>query len=325
MGKIRTNQKTERTNGITLIALVITIIVLLILAAISIATLTGENGILTQANKSNENTKMEEEKELINLSLLGLKDKASFTREELDNEMKANASHRKVEVTGEGPFIVKYLDTGRSYDVSNTGTIEEAPNKTIDETPEDIAGSGTEENPYRIQSIEDLVILSQRTKPEYIKANSDIYSEKIFKLETDLSFTSRNSYIDPDKENFMEIGDINQNGTTESLIVELTTGKGFIPIGEDMGPSTLGFKGTFDGQNYKIKNLYGEGFFKTVIDSTIKNLNMENVNIFGAGCEGGIINNTFGNVSLSGCIVNGKISSSGSVRWNNWLCNLLLY
>ena len=34
--------------GITLIALVITIIVLLILAAVSIAMLTGENGILTQ-------------------------------------------------------------------------------------------------------------------------------------------------------------------------------------------------------------------------------------------------------------------------------------
>lgn len=39
-------------NGITLIALVITIIVLLILAGISIAMLTGDNGILTQASKA---------------------------------------------------------------------------------------------------------------------------------------------------------------------------------------------------------------------------------------------------------------------------------
>lgn len=36
----------KKQKGITLIALVITIIVLLILAGISIATLTGENGIL---------------------------------------------------------------------------------------------------------------------------------------------------------------------------------------------------------------------------------------------------------------------------------------
>ena len=38
--------KLRRTHGITLIALVITIVVLLILAAVSIATLTGQNGIL---------------------------------------------------------------------------------------------------------------------------------------------------------------------------------------------------------------------------------------------------------------------------------------
>ena len=43
-------------KGITLIALVITIIVLLILAAVSIATLTGENGILTQAENSKTKT-----------------------------------------------------------------------------------------------------------------------------------------------------------------------------------------------------------------------------------------------------------------------------
>ena len=42
----------KRNNGITLIALVITIIVLLILAGVSIAMLTGNNGILTQANEA---------------------------------------------------------------------------------------------------------------------------------------------------------------------------------------------------------------------------------------------------------------------------------
>ena len=55
------NRKEEKTKrkiniknkkGITLIALVITIIVLLILAGVSIAMLTGQNGILTQASKA---------------------------------------------------------------------------------------------------------------------------------------------------------------------------------------------------------------------------------------------------------------------------------
>ena len=39
-------------KGITLIALVVTIIVLLILAGISVAMLTGNNGLITQANKA---------------------------------------------------------------------------------------------------------------------------------------------------------------------------------------------------------------------------------------------------------------------------------
>ena len=42
----------KNQKGITLIALVITIIVLLILAGVSIAMLTGDNGILTQSTKA---------------------------------------------------------------------------------------------------------------------------------------------------------------------------------------------------------------------------------------------------------------------------------
>ena len=44
----------KNQKGITLIALVITIIVLLILAGVSIAMLTGKNGILTRASESSE-------------------------------------------------------------------------------------------------------------------------------------------------------------------------------------------------------------------------------------------------------------------------------
>ena len=59
--------KKKKQNGITLIALVITIIVLLILAGISIATLTGENGILSKANDAKVETRgaaVEEAKDL---------------------------------------------------------------------------------------------------------------------------------------------------------------------------------------------------------------------------------------------------------------------
>ena len=57
----------KKNNGITLIALVITIIVLLILAGVTIATLTGENGILTRASEAKEETRGAEVEERVNL------------------------------------------------------------------------------------------------------------------------------------------------------------------------------------------------------------------------------------------------------------------
>ena len=63
----------KSNKGITLIALVITIIVLLILAGVSIAMLTGENGILTQANNSKYSTARSEAVEKINLALNAVK------------------------------------------------------------------------------------------------------------------------------------------------------------------------------------------------------------------------------------------------------------
>lgn len=56
-----------RNKGITLIALVITIIVLLILAGVTIATLFGENGIITMAQKAKEETEdaAKEEQQLL--------------------------------------------------------------------------------------------------------------------------------------------------------------------------------------------------------------------------------------------------------------------
>ena len=58
----------KKTKGITLIALVITIIVLLILAGVSIAMLTGENGILSQAQKAKNETEnaQKEEEDVLN-------------------------------------------------------------------------------------------------------------------------------------------------------------------------------------------------------------------------------------------------------------------
>ena len=62
--------KTKEKSGITLIALVITIIVLLILASVSIAMLTGNNGILIQAQNAKQQTEEAKENEKARLSEL---------------------------------------------------------------------------------------------------------------------------------------------------------------------------------------------------------------------------------------------------------------
>ena len=70
------NPKTRSTSGITMLALVITIIVLLILAAVSVATLTGENGILTRAQQAKIETEKAAIEEQIRLAILSAKTKA---------------------------------------------------------------------------------------------------------------------------------------------------------------------------------------------------------------------------------------------------------
>ncbi len=65
----------KNNKGITLIALVVTIIVLLILAGVSIAMLTGNNGILTQGKNAKTDTANAEAVERINMELNAMKAK----------------------------------------------------------------------------------------------------------------------------------------------------------------------------------------------------------------------------------------------------------
>ena len=59
----------KNTKGITLIALVITIVIMIILAGVTIAMLTGENGIVNKANKANSKNNEQAAKEILNLKI----------------------------------------------------------------------------------------------------------------------------------------------------------------------------------------------------------------------------------------------------------------
>ncbi len=117
--------KTKEAKGITLIALVITIIVLLILAGVTIATLTGDNGILKQADKAKTETTMGEEKEAIGLAYNGAKTEklgGVITAGDLNTQFTKNGT--KATASGEGTIKVDF-ETGRSYTLDAHGKIEE--------------------------------------------------------------------------------------------------------------------------------------------------------------------------------------------------------
>ena len=71
-----TKERDKRQNGVTLIALVITIIMLFMLAEVSIALLTGKNGLITQAEQAKSNTSIASAREKIQVEAAG-----SFTEE----------------------------------------------------------------------------------------------------------------------------------------------------------------------------------------------------------------------------------------------------
>lgn len=107
-------KKNQNTNkGITLIALVITIIVLLILAGVALATLTGDSGILSNAEKAKEQTNIANSKEQVQLAVQGALTKAyaegtgKITRDFLENELNNVVGTGKYNLsTGEGPWTV---------------------------------------------------------------------------------------------------------------------------------------------------------------------------------------------------------------------------
>ena len=138
----KTKKLLKSNKGITLIALVVTIVVLLILAAVSIAMLGGENGIITQAIEAKDKTEIADEKEKVELAVTAAKGKTNWgeiTEENLAEELTKNIGPRDEDytlTTEDGNFIVTYNDSKRSYLIDLNGNVEQTEIKLPEETPE---------------------------------------------------------------------------------------------------------------------------------------------------------------------------------------------
>ena len=135
---------------------------------------------------------------------------------------------------------------------------------------------GSEKHPHLIQTIEDLVRLSNDVN------GGKTYAGEYFLLTNDLDFNDPSDYEDSKSTKF---GNINGINGEEALITELTTGSGFKPI----GGSNIAFHGNFDGNNKTINNLYINnetegvnlrlGLFGEINNATVKNITLKRLNV----------------------------------------------
>ena len=98
--------KMRKKSGITLISLVVTIIVLLILAGVTIATLTGDNGILTRASDAKIETIVATVKENLQLEEI---EKAIYEEEVTPETLLAEGKvKRTVQQAEDGNYYMYY-------------------------------------------------------------------------------------------------------------------------------------------------------------------------------------------------------------------------
>ena len=152
----------------------------------TIAALSGDNGILTKATDSKEQTEIGGEKEAIGIAYNGLiaenQGEGEITAEKLKEELTRNGRTDIKDVTGENPITVEF-NSGRKYDINNNGIIAEN-NKVIGDeswyTWEEI------ENGIRITGFNDKITeLRTQKSQEFaeIANNTDgISDEELYEL-----------------------------------------------------------------------------------------------------------------------------------------------
>ncbi len=139
-------ERVKSKKGITLIALVITIIVLLILAGVTIATLTGDNGILTKAQSAKKVSTDAEIEEKIKLAVIASKINESNTvdTDVLTTELNNQFGDDGWEKTEIDENTWKITVNGKSYKIDlTTGAIEKVTGIIVSANPSKVLAGKT--------------------------------------------------------------------------------------------------------------------------------------------------------------------------------------
>ena len=119
----------KSTKGITLIALVVTIIILLILAGVSIAMLTGNNGVLTQGKRAKEETEIAEEKEAISLAMNALKIQKQVGAKESGIKVALNNEPKEEVLDAQSKDVIKLSATSTNSIIITPEELKEEMDK----------------------------------------------------------------------------------------------------------------------------------------------------------------------------------------------------
>ena len=135
----------DKNKGITLIALVITIIVLLILAGVTIATLTGDNGIITRTNQAKEVTEEAGAKEKVQMEVAGSFDEhGNFDMDKLKENLKENLGLQESDIKDNGDGSITVTVDGYEILVDAEGSISiKKPTPVVTEPPTEKVGEDT--------------------------------------------------------------------------------------------------------------------------------------------------------------------------------------
>lgn len=189
------------------------------------------------------------------------------------------------------PGLYKAVETksAEGYALEESEALRTTYFRVEEENKEDEGNTNINNADLVINNIEDLVRFSNDVN------SGNLYEGKTVVLARTLDFNEDSSYNNPEDTTF---GDYNGDGTVEGIKQELAKeeGTGFKAVGNDTNP----FKGTFNGNEYEIKNiniyangssLYG-GIIGKIVSGKIMNLGIVDAKIIcDSKTSGGIVGN----------------------------------
>ncbi len=194
-----------------------------------------------------------------------------------------NDSYYLIASVFEGNYqdITPIFNTQSYYYVTAVyGDIESLPSNIVAVEINELIlqGQGTQEDPYLINDLEDLYILT---------VNNEYWGQGIY---------------------------IEQTADIDAEASQYVQGSGFSPIGYEWGNF---FRGNYNGNNHTISHFYVNlpeseyvGLFGYTYGATISNLNIQDIQVYGNEKVGGLVGRTYASTLIENCSVTGVVTGT---------------